>query len=528
MRLRPLAQLVGLTLLLALATASSASGLGLEEVGSFDKPVYVTSDPSDAERLFVVEREGAIELVDHGALQPYVNLTASVSCCDGERGMASIAFAPDYASSRRLYVAYTAVDGAEQDEGDIVVEELTEPANLTDPFAFRRVLTVTHSEYTFHNGGQLQFGPDGHLYLSTGDGGPFDPYEASQDPESGLGKILRLDPDPSPPLGYTPPADNPFAGGAGFAPLIWARGLRNPFRFSFDRMNGDLTIGDVGENSREEIDWAPSPAPGAAGGRAANFGWSCLEGGLPGLGSGGPSCAGTDATAFDPPVFEYDHVTAGVNGAICSGSVIGGYVVRDPDPALGDLYGRYLYADFCTGQIRSLRLPTTSGGRADDDCSTGLRLPSNRPVSFGEDADGRIYIASLAGGVFRLRGPTFEGCPPVEPSPGGVEAPLTASQPRSRTAPRLRIRGAAIAGRPGSALISVFVAPCEGQERRRVLLRRGGSPNGSKLFGPDCRATFARRIRRRSTFRARLVPLPGESEVRSRALALAARPERSR
>jgi glucose/arabinose dehydrogenase len=288
-------------LAVSLIAAGRAEALELEQVGTFAKPIHVTSDPGDAGRLFVVEREGTIELVEDELASTYVDLTDVVACCEGERGLASVAFDPDFATSRKLYVAYTtSEDTAELNVGDVVVDELTEPEDPEDPFASRRVLVIPHDQFNIHNGGQLQFGPDGMLYLSTGDGGHFNPRAHPQDPESGLGKILRFDPTPDPPLGYTTPAGNPFADGEGFAPIVWALGLRNPFRFSFDELSGDLVIGDVGEGSREEIDFAPSPGAGEAGGVGDNYGWSCLEGLLPGLGASNvAACAGKGAADFD-------------------------------------------------------------------------------------------------------------------------------------------------------------------------------------------------------------------------------------
>jgi Glucose / Sorbosone dehydrogenase len=517
-----LAGSVALGLFALLFATGSARGLSLEGVGSFVKPVYVTSDPGDADRLFVVERQGVVKEVESGTTAPYLDLTSLVDSSSGERAMASIAFDPDFATSGKLYVAYTAKAGAEQDQGDVVVEELTEPEDLEDPFPRRRVLTIEHDQFDIHNGGQLQFGPDGYLYLSTGDGGFLDPFDAAQDVESPLGKILRFDPDPDPPLGYTAPPDNPFAAGSGSAPIVWALGLRNPFRFSFDRLSGDLVIGDVGQSAREEVDWAPSPGPGAAGGKGGNFGWSCREGGLPGIGVD-PSCTGKGPADFVPPVFEYGHVDPKATGALCSGSITGGYVVRDS--TLGQLYGRYVYADYCTGAIRSLQLPSNAGGVATDDCPLGLRLPSDRPSSFGEDADGRLYISSLAGGVYRIVGPALEGCPDesTETVTGGTATQAgggpAAGQKLEPLALRLAIKASRSPDRARNPVsISVSVVPCSREGSRTVLLRRGGKPDGGKRVGAGCEVRFSRWVRRRSTFRALLSPRPGEVLVRSRRL----------
>ena len=521
MRSRLLAAVAAVALSIPLLAVEQAWGLGLQPVaGTFAKPVYVTSAPDDADRLFVVERAGAIEEVVGDAVEAYIDLSAEVACCEGERGMASIAFAPDFATSRKLYVAYTTKGNLEGDEGDVVVEELIapeepgEPEEPAGPFTLRTVLVVPHSLFKIHNGGQLQFGPDGYLYLSTGDGGFLDPFDAAQDIESPLGKILRFDPDESGSSDYTVPADNPFVGEPGSAPLVWALGLRNPFRFSFDSLSGDLVIGDVGESTREEVDWSPSPGTGVAGGKAANYGWSCREGSLPGIGVD-PSCAGKGAFDFVSPIFEYGHVDPKATGALCSGSITGGYVVRDP--ALGGLYGHYVYADFCTGALRALRLPSTPGGSAIGECSLGVSIPSDRPVAFGEDADGRIYVVSLAGDVYRLTGPGFAGCPPFA---GGEAQPLASTSPPAPPAPpvipRLGIRVVRPGAADGSASILVRARPCGNEGGRAVLLHRGGRPNGSKPMNGACRARFSRRVDRRSTFRAILAPGPGRATVRSR------------
>jgi Glucose / Sorbosone dehydrogenase len=509
--------------------SSSAPALSLEQVGAFEQPIYVAAYPGDPGRIFVVERVGRIELVENGKADLYVDLSSRVQSGEGERGLASMALAPDFPTSGKLYVAYTtSEDTAEQDIGDIVLDELIEPVDpSSEPFGHRRVLLIPHHEYTFHNGGQLQFGPDGYLYMSTGDGGPGDPYEASQDVESGLGKVLRLDPEPDPPLAYTRPPDNPFAGGSGFAPLIWMQGLRNPFRFSFDWLTGDIAIGDVGEASREEVDWASGSGSGQTGGKAANYGWSCREGALAGIGSttlGNPSCAGKGASDFDPPVFEYEHVDPKVAGTICSGSIIGGYVVRDPDPQLGALYGRFVYTDYCTGDARTLRPPAVPGGLASDDCSLGLSLA--KPASFGEDAAHRIYIASLTGGVYRIAGPPFAGCPASGESEGGevgepsasneasVGATPTGSSPRPRVQMRVRVTHRRDNDRrTRRALIVTSVSPCGGQATRAIQLRLGGKPNGRKVLGKDCRVRFARRVSHTVTFRSKLLPYADEPAV---------------
>ncbi|HEV2075684.1 MAG TPA: PQQ-dependent sugar dehydrogenase, partial [Thermoleophilaceae bacterium] len=249
----------------------------------------------------------------------------------------------------------------------------------------RRVLEIEHSQYANHNGGQLQFGPDGYLYISTGDGGGAgDPLRNGQDKRSLLGKLLRIDPRRAGPgRPYSAPRDNPFVGRAGRRE-IYAYGLRNPFRFSFDRNTGDLAIGDVGESAREEVDFRLKGQPGGA-----NFGWSCYEGSLVYEGRGAGCLNGGPHVR---PVLEYSH-----SGGRCS--ITGGYVARHR--SLKALRGRYVYGDFCTGQLRSARL-SLSG--ATGDRGLGLGVGEYDLSSFGQDTRGRLYVLRLDGAVFRLLG----------------------------------------------------------------------------------------------------------------------------
>jgi hypothetical protein len=467
-------------LLCALGTAD-ARALNLQPIGIFDQPIYVTSDPGDPNRLFVVEREGAIKLVRDGNVSTFVDLSPVVRCCDGERGLSSMALAPDFGATGKLYVVYTGEDGP----GNIHVDELTATGDFADPLNKRSVLTIPHSASNAHHGGQLQFGPDGYLYISTGDGaGGNDPLHHAQDLDSQLGKILRINPKPSPPLHYTVPAGNPFSG-SDEAETIWNLGLRNPFRFSFDRLSGGMAIGDVGQDAREEIDWAPSPAPGVVGGVGANYGWSCREGLLGGLGDD-PACVGRDPADFVDPVFDYPHDDPG-SGTAFGCSVIGGYVVRDP--SLGDLYGRYVYTDFCTGGIRSLLLPAAAGMSAVGDRSEGITV--SKPVSFGEDSIGRIYLALNTGGVYRLCGQLTIGCPAQQEIEERHPTPLVGIKAERRRVER---------GKP--ALITAWLSPCEGREGQLLRLLRGGRPNGSKYLSRACTVRFHPRIRHRTTFKA--------------------------
>jgi len=419
------------------APASAAAALSLEPVndGGYDSPLHVTGDPADPDRLFVVEQDGRIRLTEGGSTSTFLDIDSIVQSAGempggNEEGLLSMAFSPDYVTDGLFYVVYTGTDS------DLHIAEFdaTGPGAIED--TRREVLEIPHPGHDEHHGGQLQLGPDGYLYVSTGDGGgQGDPEENAQDLSSLLGKILRIDPAGSSPGEYLVPADNPFAGTVGCGPApdgcdeIWSYGLRNPWRFSFDRQAGSLVIGDVGGNAWEEVDFDPGPNPG----RADNFGWDCFEGLHVFEAGTDPACTGP---TFTDPVHEYAHL----NGNC---SIIGGYVVRDP--SLGDLYGRYLYADLCTGELRSLSpgLPLAS-------CDRSEGLDVDIPTSFGEDADGRIYVAERAGTVSRLSGqaesggcssPSFPpGSPPAMPSDASPPDLELEAQRRQSIEGSLRVR----------------------------------------------------------------------------------------
>jgi hypothetical protein len=360
--------------------------------------VYVTSDPTDANRLFVVERKGRIALTTPtGGTRTFIDLTPLVESEYGERGLLSMAFDPDFAENGLFYVYYTG-----KDNGAIHIAELQASGDTADLRTWRNVITIQHPDAANHDGGQLQFGPDGYLYAGTGDGGGGgDPQENAQNRASLLGKLIRIDPHRSGNLPYTVPAGNPLVGVAGTRPEIWSLGLRNPFRFSFDRATGDLTIGDVGQNLWEEIDYSPAPNAG----RGVNYGWDCREGRHDYELDGCP--AGN--AGLTEPVLEYPHDNpVDPNDEGCA--VTGGYVVRDP--GLTELAGRYVYSDNCEGLLRSavLRVPDAIGDR-----SEGVRL--GNPSSFGEDACGRVYVADLGGEVSRLVDGSPTNCPAIPPPP---------------------------------------------------------------------------------------------------------------
>jgi len=391
-----------------LALPASAQALSLQPVGSFSAPIYATAPPGDPSRLFVVERGGSIRVVKDGVTlsTPFLTIPPAEISTDGERGLLAMTFAADYADSGRLYTYSTDAGG------DIRVDLWHRSANpdVAQP-ARSLVLRIEHSLRNNHNGGDLHVGRDGLLYISTGDGGGGDDPDANgqtliragtPDEQSTalLGKLLRIAPGAG--GGYTIPPDNPFAGRTDARGEIYAYGLRNPFRFSFDRASGDLWLGDVGQDDAEEVNYS------ATQGRGANFGWKCFEGALPNDGTV-PPCT---PPGHVPPIFEYDQ-------AGCQ-SITGGYVVRDP--GLPALLGRYIYADYCVGEIRSLDLSPGS-----DDRSTGIDVADFTLAAFGEDACGRIYVVQLSGAVSRLIEGAASPCPatPVPPvGPGGVPPAL--------------------------------------------------------------------------------------------------------
>ncbi len=339
----------------------------------------MTAPPGDKRRLFVVEQTGRIRLLKRGKLKsrPFLDLSSQVSCC-GERGLLSMAFAPDYATSKLFYVDYTNRQGDTR-----VVEYRAASADRADPSSARVVLAVDQPEPN-HNGGLLVFGPDKLMYVGLGDGGGADDQHGSRGNGQNrgvlLGKILRIDPRRSGSRPYSVPASNPFVGRPGLRPEIWAYGLRNPWRFSFDRSKGDLVIGDVGQETREEIDFAPRSR---GSGRGVNYGWRVREGKIQ-----NPAYPGERAPGAVGPVLDYPH-----SSGRCS--ITGGYVVRDR--GVPGLYGRYVYGDYCGGRLMSVRLKP---GKARSNRSLGLTVPGLS--SFGEDALRRVYATSSEGAVYRF------------------------------------------------------------------------------------------------------------------------------
>ena len=351
--------------------------LSLREAG-LSKPVFVTSANDGTGRLFIVEQTGKIKVMKDGVVRatPFLNLESTVS--DGyEQGLLGLAFHPDYETNRRLYVYFT------NNDWDIIIREYrasTTSKNVVDTSTKRKILEINHPGENNHNGVMLAFGPDGYLYIGTGDGGGSgDSDNSAQDKDSLLGKMLRINVDGrtgSKPYGI--PANNPYIGVAG-ANEIWQIGLRNPWRWSFDRANGNLWIGDVGQEVSEEVDRATNTASGP--GRGINWGWRVLEG----FNCYNPS-TGCNTSGKTMPLLEYGH-----GSGRCS--VTGGYVYRGS--AIPVLVGGYVFADYCSGEI------WVTNASASAPAAKSLLLDTSLLISsFGETAGGELYVVDGRGAVY--------------------------------------------------------------------------------------------------------------------------------
>lgn len=363
-------------------TESSGLKIGLSQVAEgLDRPVSMTSADDGSGRLFIVEQRGRIYIMENDILpDPFLNIEDRVQSPDdgggNEEGLLGLAFPPGFSEKGYFYVHYTMLSG------DNVVARFSLAdgnPNAADPTTEEQILVLPHPNYSNHNGGQLAFGPDGYLYISTGDGGGGgDPQDNAQDPMSLNGKILRIDVENEANLPldgekYIIPADNPFAGIADYRPEIWALGLRNPWRFSFDRQTGDLYIADVGQNSYEEVNFQQADSPGGE-----NYGWNILE---------GKECYSSstcDDTGMTMPVHTYP-----TTSPECS--VTGGYVYRGSE--YPELQGLYIFGDFCSGKVWGLQQNVDVWERellADTD----LRIST-----FGEDEAGNLFVADMVSGI---------------------------------------------------------------------------------------------------------------------------------
>jgi len=363
------------------ATVAPPVAISLQQIlGGLPKPIGVASAPGDP-RLFVIGQAGQIVVVSGGnASGTFLDISGRISCC-GERGLLGLAFHPQYAANGRFFVRYT--DPA----GNLRISEFhvgADPARA-NPASEKILLTIPHPSFANHNGGRIEFGPDGYLYIGTGDGGSGgDPNNHGQSLNTLLGKLLRIDVDhPAGSKPYGLPADNPFVGQAGKLGEIYSYGLRNPYSFSFDRETGDLWIGDVGQDRYEEIDRATS-----AGGRGngANFGWRLMEGNH----CYRPS-SGCQTNGLTAPLAEYAH---GANDSVgCA--VIGGYVYRGT--ARPELAGRYFFGDECSGLIWDVTAAGPASQTPQKLLASGLNIDG-----WGQGTDGELYLVAANGGLYRL------------------------------------------------------------------------------------------------------------------------------
>ncbi|MEZ6017382.1 MAG: PQQ-dependent sugar dehydrogenase [Planctomycetota bacterium] len=373
---------------MTLAPAAQAQSLTTELfVQGVSGPTYMTQAPGDPSRFFIVEQVGRIRVVLNGALlaTPFIDLRPAAGgpvLSGGERGLLGLAFHPDYQNNGRFFVNYT---GAGAGNTFVVEYGVTGDPNVASPTPVQTIIQV-NQDFSNHNGGCIQFGPDGKLYVGMGDGGSGnDPNGRAQSQTSNLGKMLRFDVDiPAPFI----PGDNPFVGAGGYNDEIWFVGLRNPWRWSFDRLTGDMYIGDVGQGAREEVDFAPAGVGGL------NFGWRCMEG-FACTGLTGCTC---NSTALTLPFHDYTHA-----GGNCS--ITGGYNYRGS--AIPSLNGTYFFADYCSSKIWSISYdPATGTASPVTDRTLELRPTSGGTitsiVSFAEDLNGELYIVEQGGQIWKI------------------------------------------------------------------------------------------------------------------------------
>ena len=346
-------------------------------VSGLEQPTFAAVPPDGSDRFFVTSKLGFVQVVEDGVVldEPLLDLSDRVAWEGGEQGLLSLAFDPDFEENGLFYVYYTALPDYRTVLSRFQIS--ADDANYA-PAESEVVLLDIPQPATYHNGGHLIFGPDGYLYLGVGDGGDEQWPGTAQDTSSVLGSLLRLDvSDPDVDGGYRIPADNPFVDEAGARPEIWASGLRQPWRFDFDPLSGDLYIADVGAQKREEINYQP-----AGHGAGANYGWKYYEG----TAEVREDSEAPADVALTSPVVEYDHLALG------GCSITGGYVYRGQ--ALPELAGKYIYGDFCSGFVWSLEM---DGDRAKVDRL--LRAETIRLASFAKDGDGELYLVDLRGGT---------------------------------------------------------------------------------------------------------------------------------
>lgn len=451
---RPLAILLAIFAFLAVNKSGAVELTTVKVAGGLSEPLYLTTPPGDQARLFVVEQNTArIRIIKNGTLlaTPFLDVNAKASS-GGERGLLGLAFHPNYSSNGYFYIKYT------DNNGNTVLARYRVSGNpdVADPNS-ETVLMTAVQPFSNHNGGMLAFSPnDDHLYIGMGDGGSSnDPNNRAQNGQDILGKILRMN------VGngtvFTVPSDNPFNNNPSVLDSIWALGLRNPWRFSFDRLNGDLYIADVGQGAREEISWQSGDSSGGE-----NYGWRCMEGKM---------CTGlTGCTCNSPqltiPLHDYTH-----SGGNCS--VTGGYVYRGQ--AIPELDGTYFFADFCTGKIWSFKR-NGNGVTQFTDRTAELRPATgetiNNVTSFGEDDRGEIYIVDRDGEIFKIVADTTVPTPTPTAPPSANPTLSTFNPGKAGTVNSITVRNAP----QGSRVQLAYSLSTSG-----TSLIRGGVCNGQRL-----------------------------------------------
>ena len=348
----------------------------VEVAGDLTRPVFLTHAGDGSGRMFIVEQDGSIWIMKDGKRleTPFLDVRKLVSRDASERGLLGLAFHPDYKQNGQFFINYT------DTQGDTAIARYSVSTDNPDAAApdSAEIILHIHQPYANHNGGDIVFGPDGYLYIGMGDGGSGgDPQGNGQNPEALLGKILRIDVNGTEgDKAYAIPADNPYVNNPALAPEVWAMGVRNPWRFSFDRQTGDLYIGDVGQNQYEEVDFQAADSKGGE-----NFGWNITEGLHPYSGAVVPD-------GLVSPFFEYSHSDGGC-------SVTGGYVYRGK--ALPDLQGVYLFGDYCSGIVWASYRDAAGAWQTNVFMQTPFQISS-----FGEDESGEVYLVNHGGSLLRF------------------------------------------------------------------------------------------------------------------------------